>query len=68
MLRAQGRLPAGTPGRCAVQEVRPTAQQLAEASHSSTLGEHPYYAQFLSYVDEIDAHGSAWSDDAPPFP
>ncbi|CAN5921294.1 AAA domain-containing protein [soil metagenome] len=32
---------------------------------SATLGEHPYYAQFLSYVDEIDAHGSAWSDDAP---
>ena len=35
---------------------------------SATLGEHPYYAQFLSYVDEIDAHGSAWSDDAPPLP
>ena len=32
---------------------------------SATLGEHPYYARFLSYVDEIDAHGSAWSDDAP---
>ncbi len=32
---------------------------------SATLGAHPYYAQFLSYVDEIDAHGSAWSDDAP---
>ncbi len=34
---------------------------------SATLGEHPYYVQFLSYVDEIDAHGSAWSDDAPPL-
>ncbi|HLL25566.1 MAG TPA: AAA domain-containing protein, partial [Kofleriaceae bacterium] len=34
---------------------------------SATLGEHPYYAQFLSYVDEIDAHGSAWSDDAEPL-
>ena len=32
---------------------------------SATLGDHPYYAAFLSYVDEIDAHGSAWSDDAP---
>jgi ATP-dependent RNA/DNA helicase IGHMBP2 len=35
---------------------------------SATLGEHPYYAQFLEYVDEIDAHGSAWSDDAEPLP
>ena len=35
---------------------------------SATLGEHPYYAAFLRYVDEIDAHGSAWSDDAPPLP
>jgi len=34
---------------------------------SATLGAHPYYAAFLSYVDEIDAHGSAWSDDAPPL-
>lgn len=34
---------------------------------SATLGEHPYYAQFLEYVDSIDAHGSAWSDDAPPL-
>jgi len=41
---------------------------LLVVADSSTLGEHPYYAQFLSYVDEIDAHGSAWSDDAPPFP
>ncbi len=41
---------------------------LLVVADSSTLGEHPYYAQFLSYVDEIEAHGSAWSDDAPPFP
>ena len=34
---------------------------------SATLGEHPYYAAFLHYIDEIDAHGSAWSDDAPPL-
>jgi superfamily I DNA and/or RNA helicase len=34
---------------------------------SATLGEHAYYAAFLSYVDEIDAHGSAWSDDAEPL-
>jgi len=34
---------------------------------SATLGEHPYYAQFLEYVDSLDAHGSAWSDDAPPL-
>jgi superfamily I DNA and/or RNA helicase len=34
---------------------------------SATLGDHPYYAAFLSYVGEIDAHGSAWSDDAPPL-
>ncbi|HET9624695.1 MAG TPA: AAA domain-containing protein, partial [Kofleriaceae bacterium] len=32
---------------------------------SATLGDHPYYAAFLSYLDEIDGHGSAWSDDAP---
>jgi superfamily I DNA and/or RNA helicase len=34
---------------------------------SATLGEHPYYAQFLQFIDEIDAHGSAWSDDAEPL-
>ena len=33
---------------------------------SATLGDHPYYAQFLAYVDEIEAHGSAWSDEAEP--
>lgn len=34
---------------------------------SATLGEHPYYAAFLSYIDEVDAHGSAWSDEAEPL-
>jgi superfamily I DNA and/or RNA helicase len=34
---------------------------------SATLGEHPYYAELLRFVDEIDAHGSAWSDDAEPL-
>jgi len=34
---------------------------------SATLGAHAYYAAFLSYVDEIDGHGSAWSDDAEPL-
>jgi ATP-dependent RNA/DNA helicase IGHMBP2 len=38
---------------------------LLVVADSATLGAHPYYAAFLSYVDEIDAHGSAWSDDAP---
>ncbi len=41
---------------------------LLVVADSATLGEHPYYAQFLQYVDEIDAHGSAWSDDAEPLP
>jgi ATP-dependent RNA/DNA helicase IGHMBP2 len=40
---------------------------LLVVADSATLGAHPYYAAFLSYVDEIDAHGSAWSDDAPPL-
>jgi superfamily I DNA and/or RNA helicase len=34
---------------------------------SATLGEHPYYAELLRYLDEIDAHGSAWSDEAAPL-
>jgi len=42
-------------------------RQLVVVADSATLGDHPYYAQFLRYVDEIDAHGSAWSDEAPPF-
>ena len=41
---------------------------LLVVADSATLGEHPYYKRFLQYVDEIDAHGSAWSDDAPPLP
>lgn len=40
---------------------------LLVVADSATLGDHPYYATFLQYVDEIDAHGSAWSDDAPPL-
>ena len=40
---------------------------LLVVADSATLGEHPYYAAFLEYVDEIDAHGSAWSDDAEPL-
>jgi ATP-dependent RNA/DNA helicase IGHMBP2 len=40
---------------------------LLVVADSATLGAHPYYAAFLSYVDEIDAHGSAWSDDASPL-
>ena len=39
---------------------------LLVVADSATLGEHPYYAAFLTHVDAIDAHGSAWSDDAPP--
>jgi superfamily I DNA and/or RNA helicase len=40
-------------------------RSLIVVADSATLGDHPYYAQFLGYVDEIDGHGSAWSDDAP---
>jgi len=40
---------------------------LLVVADSATLGDHPYYAEFVRYVDEIDAHGSAWSDDAEPF-
>jgi predicted DNA helicase len=40
---------------------------LLVVADSATLGDHPYYAQFLAYVDELDAHGSAWSDDAEPL-
>jgi superfamily I DNA and/or RNA helicase len=40
---------------------------LLVVADSATLGDHPYYAQFLQYVDEIDAHGSAWSDEAEPL-
>jgi superfamily I DNA and/or RNA helicase len=40
---------------------------LLVVADSATLGAHPYYAALLGYLDEIDAHGSAWSDDAPPL-
>jgi len=40
---------------------------LLVVADSATLGNHPYYAQFLAYIDEIDAHGSAWSDEAEPL-
>ena len=40
---------------------------LLVVADSATLGDHPYYAQFIQYVDEVDAHGSAWSDDADPL-
>ena len=40
---------------------------LLVVADSATLGGHPFYAAFLAYVDEIDGHGSAWSDDAPPL-
>ena len=40
---------------------------LLVVADSATLGDHPYYAHFLVYISEIDAHGSAWSDEAPPL-
>ena len=40
---------------------------LLVVADSATLGDHPFYAQFFQYVDEVDAHGSAWSDDAAPL-
>lgn len=40
---------------------------LLVVADSATLGEHPYYAELLRYLDEIDAHGSAWSDEAGPL-
>lgn len=40
---------------------------LLVVADSATLGDHPYYAHFLVYLAEIDGHGSAWSDDAPPL-
>ena len=40
---------------------------LLVVADSATLGDHDYYAAFISHIDEIDAHGSAWSDDAPPL-
>jgi predicted DNA helicase len=40
---------------------------LLVVADSATLGDHPYYAQFIEYVDALDAHGSAWSDEAEPL-
>jgi superfamily I DNA and/or RNA helicase len=40
---------------------------LLVVADSATLGDHPYYARFIEYVDELDAHGSAWSDEAEPL-
>jgi hypothetical protein len=34
---------------------------------SATLGEHPYYAALVAAIDELDAHGSAWADEADPL-
>jgi superfamily I DNA and/or RNA helicase len=39
---------------------------LLVVADSATLGNHPYYASFVGYMDELDAHGSAWSDEAEP--
>src|SRR6478736_5065640 len=36
---------------------------LLVVADSATLGDHPYYASFIGYVDTIDGHGSAWSDE-----
>jgi predicted DNA helicase len=40
---------------------------LLVVADSATLGDHPYYARFIEYVDTLDAHGSAWSDEAEPL-
>jgi ATP-dependent RNA/DNA helicase IGHMBP2 len=40
---------------------------LLVVADSATLGRDPYYSQFFEYIDELDAHGSAWSDDAEPL-
>jgi superfamily I DNA and/or RNA helicase len=40
---------------------------LLVVADSATLGDRPYYAQFVQYVDDIEAHGSAWSDEAEPL-
>ncbi len=42
-------------------------RQLLVVADSATLGGHAYYAAFVDYADAIDAHGSAWSDDAEPL-
>jgi ATP-dependent RNA/DNA helicase IGHMBP2 len=40
---------------------------LLVVADSATLGNHPYYADLIKYLDETDAHGSAWGDDAEPL-
>jgi superfamily I DNA and/or RNA helicase len=40
---------------------------LIVVADSATLGGVPYYRALFEHVDELDAHGSAWSDDAPPL-
>ncbi|HEY1558742.1 MAG TPA: AAA domain-containing protein [Kofleriaceae bacterium] len=40
---------------------------LLVVADSATLGDHPYYAELVRYVDQLDAHGSAWSDEAEPL-
>jgi superfamily I DNA and/or RNA helicase len=40
---------------------------LLVVADSATLGDHPYYARFIQYVDSLEAHGSAWSDEAEPL-
>jgi ATP-dependent RNA/DNA helicase IGHMBP2 len=40
---------------------------LLVVADSATLGDHPYYARFIEYIDAIDGHGSAWSDEAEPL-
>jgi superfamily I DNA and/or RNA helicase len=40
---------------------------LLVVADSATLGDHPYYADLVRYLDEIEAHGSAWSDEAEPL-
>jgi superfamily I DNA and/or RNA helicase len=40
---------------------------LLVVADSATLGDHPYYAELVRYLDEIEAHGSAWSDEAEPL-
>ena len=39
---------------------------LVIVADSATIGAHPYYGALLASLDARDAHGSAWSDDAPP--
>jgi ATP-dependent RNA/DNA helicase IGHMBP2 len=40
---------------------------LLVVADSATLGKDQFYAHFFEYLDRIDAHGSAWSDDAEPL-